>query len=188
MPSGDYFDEAINRFRTLIKSHPAKQLQGANEAKTRLLVIDEVLAILGWAKTEYEPEQATSVGSYTDYRLTLDGQPCLIVEAKRIGVVAPLPKTIQRPEYANSFLFTNYGYEMKSLLEQCQGYCVQCGIPYALATTGEVWIILVGSRACRSTPKHRPTSRKTNYSGLFQPIYGRHNSSRSGKDVGAMLR
>ena len=129
MPSGDYFDDAINRLGKLIKSHPVRQLQGANEAKTRLLIIDEVLAILGWSKTEYEPEQPTSVGSYTDYRLTIDGQPCLIVEAKRLGVIGPLPKTIQRPEYANSFLFTNYGYEMKSLLEQCQAYCVQCGIP-----------------------------------------------------------
>jgi len=144
MPSGDHFDDTINKFRTLIKSHPVKQLQGANEAKTRLLIIDEVLAILGWPKSEYEPELATTVGTYTDYRLTIDGQSRLIVEAKRIGVIAPLPKTIQRPEYANSFLSTNYGYEMKSLLEQCQGYCVQCGMPYALATTGEVWIILVG--------------------------------------------
>lgn len=144
MPSGDYFDDAINQLGKLIKGHPVKQLQGANEAKTRLLIIDEVLAILGWSKGEYEPEQATSVGSYTDYRLTIDGQPRLIVEAKRLGVITPLPKTIQRPEYANSFLLTNYGPEMKSLLEQCQTYCVQCGIPYALATTGEVWIILVG--------------------------------------------
>src|SRR5450755_627528 len=144
MPSSDYFDDAINQLSKLIKSHPVKQLQGANEAKTRLLIIDEVLTILGWSKSEYEPEQATSVGSYTDYRLTIDGQPRLIVEAKRLGIINPLPKTIQRPEYANSFLLTNYGPEMKSLLEQCQTYCVQCGIPYALATIGEVWIILVG--------------------------------------------
>jgi predicted kinase len=144
MPNSDPFEEAINRMRALVNSHFTKQLQGANEAKTRLLIIDEVLNLLGWTKTEFEPEQATPVGTYTDYRLTLEGQPRLIVEAKRVGVIAPLPKAIQRPEYANSFLFTNYGPEMTALLQQCQGYCVQCGVPYALATTGEVWIILIG--------------------------------------------
>ncbi len=144
MSSSDPFEEAINRMRVLVNSNIIKQLQGANEAKTRLLVVDEVLNTLGWPKNEYEPEQVTPVGTYTDYRLTLEGQPRLIVEAKRVGVITPLPKAIQRPEYANSFLFTNYGPEMTSLLQQCQGYCVHCGVPYAVATTGEVWIILIG--------------------------------------------
>src|SRR5438874_1543268 len=109
MASHNYLDDALERMRLLIQNNPIKQLQGANEAKTRLLIIDEVLALLGWTKREYEPELVTPVGTYTDYRLTIDGQPRLIVEAKRVGVIAPLPKSIQRPDYTNSFLFTNYG-------------------------------------------------------------------------------
>jgi GTPase SAR1 family protein len=144
MSGEDALNNAVHRMQELIKSNPVKQLQGANEAKTRLLIIDEVLSLLGWSKNEYEPEQATSTRSYTDYRLTIEGQPRLIVEAKRIGVVNPLPKSIQRPEYFNSFLYNNYESEMTMLLKQCQDYCVQCGVPYALATTGEVWIILIG--------------------------------------------
>jgi predicted type IV restriction endonuclease len=105
MSGEDALNNAVNRMQELVKSNPVKQLRGANEAKTRLLIIDEVLSILGWSKNEYEPEQATSTRSYTDYRLTIDGQPRLIVEAKRIGVVNPLPKSIQRPEYFNSFLY-----------------------------------------------------------------------------------
>ena len=116
------------------------------QGPTRLLIIDEVLSILGWSKIEYDPERSTSTGTYTDYRLTLDGESRLIVEAKRIGVIQPLPKTLQRPEYANSFLFNSCGPELKSLLQQCRDYCTDCGLPYAVATTGEVWIVLISFR------------------------------------------
>ena len=33
---------------------------------------------------------------------------------------------------------------MKNLLDQCLSYCSQLGVPYALATTGDIWIILHG--------------------------------------------
>ncbi|GHO53261.1 hypothetical protein [Ktedonobacter robiniae] len=135
-------EDAAAKMNLLVESEVIRKLQGANEAKTRLLIIDEVLSILGWSKDEYEPEQVTTIKSYTDYRLTIDGQPRLIVEAKRVGAVNPLPKNIQSRQYANSFLFNNYGPEMKMLLDQCINYCIHCGIPYALATTGEIWIVM----------------------------------------------
>ncbi len=144
MPRLNQIEIAANKMGELVRSNLVKTLQRANEAKTRLLIIDEVLDILGWSKSEYEPELATAVGGYTDYRLTIEGQARLIVEAKRVGIISPLSRAIQSPEYTNSFLYNNYGPEMKSLLDQCLNYCSHTGVPYALATTGEVWIIMAG--------------------------------------------
>ena len=144
MPTNNQIEDAARRMRELVHSDIVNQIRHANEAKTRLMIIDTVLDILGWSKGEYEPEMTTELGNYTDYRLTIEGQGRLIVEAKRIGLFNALPRTLQKPEFQNSFLYRNYGPEMKSLLEQCQSYCSQCGIPYALATTGEIWVVLHG--------------------------------------------
>ena len=144
MSNQSHIEAAAKRMQNLANNDINNKLHGKNEATTRLLIIDEVLDILGWSKTEYNPEQITSTGGYTDYRLTIDGQPRLIVEAKRIGLFEPLPRTLQNTDYANSFLHNSCGSEMQMLLLQCQRYCIDCGIPYAIATTGEVWVILVG--------------------------------------------
>jgi hypothetical protein len=143
-PKMGALEDAAKRLNAFMQSGVAEQLQGANEAKTRLLVIDEILAILGWAKEEYEPELPSSSGGYTDYRLSIEGQGRLIVEAKRSGTIKALPKSIRSTKYSNSFLFKNYGPEMQALLQQCTDYCRDCGIPYALATTGDIWIVVLG--------------------------------------------
>ena len=140
----DRLDIAAEQMNRLVKSDLVNKLRDANEATVRLLIIDEVLNVLGWDKNEYQPEQVTSKGGYTDYRLSIENQPRLIVEAKRIGTIEPFPKSIQQPQYSNSYLYNRCGPELKELLDQCSGYCAQCGVPYALATTGEVWIILLG--------------------------------------------
>ncbi|HEY7416089.1 MAG TPA: hypothetical protein VH593_12925, partial [Ktedonobacteraceae bacterium] len=147
MTNQSQLEAAANKMHALLQDDLVRQLQGANEATTRLRLIDEVLALLGWPKSEYYPEQPTPAKTYTDYRLTLEGQPRLIVEAKRMGLIDPLPTSLRSPDYANSFLFNHCGPEMQSLLQQCLEYCVQCGVPYALATTGEVWIVLIGFKS-----------------------------------------
>ena len=140
----DRLDTAIEQMDKLVKSDLVNKLRGANEAMVRLLIIDEVLNILGWDKHEYQLEKVTSNGGYTDYRLSIENQPRLIVEAKRLGTVEPFPRSIQQSQYSNSYLYNRCGPELKELFDQCSGYCAQCGVPYALATTGEVWIILLG--------------------------------------------
>lgn len=139
-------EDAAARLRALIQSDDVRKLRGANEAATRLLIIDQVLEILGWPKADFNPEYHTTTG-YTDYLLAIEGRHRLIVEAKRLGLISPLPRTIQNPEYMNSFLWGSCGPEMQDLLDQCRRYCIDCGVPYALATTGEVWIVLVGFRS-----------------------------------------
>lgn len=83
----EQFEIAAAHIQSLIDSGIAQQLENANEAQTRLLLVNEILGLLGWAEAEYNPEKATSTGSYTDYMLTIDGNPRLIVEAKRMSIL-----------------------------------------------------------------------------------------------------
>ena len=144
MATSNNIEHAALKVQELIKSEIARKIKGANEAKTRLLLIDEMLDILGWPKLDFNPEETTSTGGYTDYRLTISSESRLIIEAKRIGLVEPLPRSIQNPSYSNSFLYSSCGPEMQLLLRQCQSYCIACGLPYVVATTGDIWIIMVG--------------------------------------------
>jgi len=129
--------------KQLAESSVAEELQSANEAETRLRIIDEVLALLGWDKSEYNPERATSNNTFTDYLLTTDGERKLIVEAKRAGVIQPFDRAVTQSQYKNSILYNHFGDQMQALLEQCRRYSSDCGVPFAVATTGVVWIVLV---------------------------------------------
>ena len=51
----------------------ADTLASRNEAKTRLLIIDELLFALGWPKDGFNPEQPDGAAGHTDYLLTVDG-------------------------------------------------------------------------------------------------------------------
>lgn len=144
MMNKERFEKAAEEMRVFLADDVVSRIKEANEAKTRLLIVNKVLEILGWPREDFNPEESTSAGGYTDYLLTIEGQPRLIVEAKRIGLVEPIPQNLQRPEYSNRFLYKNCGTEMRLLLQQCRDYCTDRGLPYALATTGEVWVVLIG--------------------------------------------
>lgn len=135
---------SASKMRELAASDLAQRLKAANEAETRLLLIDRVLEILGWSPEEYKPEQPTSTGRYTDYLLTLDGKPRLIVEAKRYGLVGSISKKLQLEQYTNTYLHKSCGEELSALLDQCRMYCSDRGMLYAVATTGNIWVVLVG--------------------------------------------
>jgi hypothetical protein len=144
MDASSQRESAVNQMKHLVGSDLVNTLRGENEATVRLCMIDEVLSLVGWQKHDYKPERITSTGRYTDYRLSIENQPRLIVEAKRIGAIEPFPKSIRLPQYTNSFLYYRCGSDMKALFDQCLAYCAQCGVPYAIATTGELWIVLLG--------------------------------------------
>lgn len=135
-------EKSAKKLKELIDSDVVKQLKGANEATTRLLIIDEVLSILGWSKEEFNPEKVTSVTNYTDYLLTIDGEKRLVVEAKKIDKISPFPTSIRHTNYTNRYLVRHCGEDLKELIYQAKEYCSEQGVFYAIATTGEVWIIL----------------------------------------------
>ncbi len=135
-------EDAARQMEALLSQDIVKSLHEANEANTRLRLIDRVLEILGWSRDEFNPELATSTGDFTDYRLSIDGTHRLIVEAKKVDRIAPLKNPLRKPEYENGYLHKNCGQEMTKLLEQCKKYCDTCAIRYAVATTGDIWIVI----------------------------------------------
>jgi predicted transport protein len=62
--------------------------KGGNEANTKVLLIEPLLAELGWDVTDLdqvEREYRVFDGTSLDYALKIDGMPALFVEAKAIG-------------------------------------------------------------------------------------------------------
>jgi predicted type IV restriction endonuclease len=146
MSTKSQFERAAEQMRQLLAEDVLSKVKTQNEATNRLLLIDKVLCLLGWFPEEYNPEHALPTRDYTDYQLKIDGHTRLIVEAKRVGPVQPLPVLLQHSEYTNATLYNNCGKEMKALIDQYIRYCAITGVNYALATSGEVWIILLASR------------------------------------------
>ncbi|WP_412521927.1 hypothetical protein [Shewanella algae] len=70
--------EAANKF-----GNKENIIHSANEATTRLIIIDEILRILGWNSEEFNPETHTSTNGYIDYLLKHNSTPKLVVEAKK---------------------------------------------------------------------------------------------------------
>lgn len=133
------------RFVALVRRAAELQADDANEARTRLEVIDGILDdVLGWAKADFSPEEATDVGQFTDYLLRSHKNPLLVVEAKRVGRTFTLPVNYRRRQYKVSFLVQNCGPELKEAMTQAAAYCNQRGAPYAAVTNGWQWIVFRG--------------------------------------------
>ena len=112
-------DELVATIETIkqhIKDHQTSLV--ANETRTRQVLIDPLLAALGWDVTD-----PTSVeleydvrGKRADYALLVDGKPVAVIEAKRLGKQLIDDDTMQVMNYANS-----------------------AGIEYMVVTNGDEW-------------------------------------------------
>jgi predicted transport protein len=73
---------------TLVKAAGLQQSGSANEANTKALLIEPVLAALGWDLSNFEQldrEYCVFDGTFLDYALKVDGKPHVFVEAKAVG-------------------------------------------------------------------------------------------------------
>lgn len=114
-----------------------------NEADTRHQIIDEVLhAVLSWPRNQVECEHYIDPG-YADYLLRKpNGDPLLLIEAKREGHYFQLPhpfspKTDARHIPVKSLLTDS---NIASGMEQVAGYCTAEGCEFAAITNGHAWI------------------------------------------------
>jgi GTPase SAR1 family protein len=121
------------------------KLKDANEAKTRLLLVDEILKIFGWSPDEFRPETKSSPKSYIDYLLTPttpDNTPRLVVEAKRVSHTFGGPRfALRKTEYALSYLQGAFGPSLTEVIDQARRYCEETGVPYAAITNGSEWLV-----------------------------------------------
>jgi hypothetical protein len=74
--------------KAVVTGAKLKASGAANEANTKALMIEPLLAALGWDPTDLdvvEREVKVYDGTFLDYGLKADGSPRLYVEAKAIG-------------------------------------------------------------------------------------------------------
>ena len=142
--SGSSREEALSRIVQLGEKYVDKtqRIHEANEAATRLEIIDEILERIGWQKEDFNPESPTSSG-YIDYLLSIDGVPRVIVEAKRGGKTFKVPSiTMHEFQYSLSYFKRAYGRALNEVLEQATRYALERGVPYVVITNGAEWFVI----------------------------------------------
>ncbi len=131
--------ESLKRLRSRFGANEA-EISSFNEAKTRLLLIDETLVALGWPKDSFNPEERSGKG-FTDYLLAIDDRPCLVVEAKRTGHTFTATKKHNKTDYALSYVKSAFGSAFSEVLDQATQYAREHDTPFAVLTNGCEWVI-----------------------------------------------
>jgi predicted type IV restriction endonuclease len=121
------------------------KLHEANEAETRLKVINDVLySVLGWTHSDVHVEQRVSEdGSTTwaDYVLKT-GMTALVVEAKKVGVTFDEIPDARRAQLKGKLLKGATG----DAIRQARDYARKLSIPFAVVTNGNSWVIFPATR------------------------------------------
>lgn len=129
----------------ILKTYQQLTLSNANEASTRLKVIDRILReILGWLDEDISPEEhVTEDGNttYSDYILRT-ANAAIIVEAKKVGAAFTALAGQRRVKLSNQFLQSELG----EAIIQARDYARKFGIDYAIATNGSIWAIFPAQR------------------------------------------
>lgn len=111
-----------------------------SESDTRAKLIDPIFTdILGWPEANIQREEPCEVG-FVDYTYRINGQPLLLLEAKRQRVAFDVPKgatkpgtTLGGPQLASKAL--------QKAIVQAATYGANLGCPYAAVSNGEVYVV-----------------------------------------------
>lgn len=120
-------------------------LHEANEAETRLKVIDKILFdILEWTHEDITVEERVSEDSKTTYAdyVVRTANAAVVVEAKKIGIAFETVPKNRRIKLTKSNLQGATG----EAIIQARDYCRKLSIPFAVVTNGEQWIIFPANR------------------------------------------
>jgi len=120
----------------------AQNISDANEAKTRVVIIDKILEALGWEPSDFNPESPTGTG-YIDYLLSVDNIPRIVIEAKKIGHTFRSPKSqMHEIAYSLSYFRRTYSRALTGVLEQAVTYAHEKEIQFAVLTNGAEWLLI----------------------------------------------
>ncbi|MGD0442788.1 MAG: hypothetical protein ABSA39_02520 [Edaphobacter sp.] len=136
------FESARNNLKQLVLG--SSELDGRNEATTRLHLIDVLLKeVLAWELSDIECE-TTMEGDRTDYIL---GNPRRVAvwEAKREGISFTLPAGFNK-RICKVQTLRGLGGELKQAIDQVQRYAQLHGLPVAAISNGHQVIAFLGSR------------------------------------------
>lgn len=130
--------DLMGKYRNLV-------LESANEAATRLKIIDHVLRdVLGWTDDDISPEEHVSEDgstTFADYILRT-ASTAIVVEAKKAGAAFSANKGQRRVKLSNAFLQSELG----GAIIQARDYARKLSIDFAVATNGSVWAVFPAQR------------------------------------------
>lgn len=123
------------------------QLTDANEAATRLKLIDDVIRhVLAWTIADIHPEERVSEDGkigYIDYVIRT-ANTAIVIEAKRIGTTFDMGShPDRRVQLTPGFVKGDLG----DAIIQARDYGRSKSIPFAVVTNGYQWVIFPASRA-----------------------------------------
>ncbi len=129
----------------IIAQYDHLALHEANEAETRLKVINDVLyGVLGWTHADVKVEQRVSEDGKTtwaDYVLKT-GMTALVVEAKKVGADFSEIPDVRRAQLKGKFVTGDTG----ETITQARDYARKLAVPFAAVTNGNSWIIFPATR------------------------------------------
>ncbi len=122
---------------------------GANEAATRLVLINRVLTdVLGWKVEDLNPEQylpgtdetQKAVREWLDYHAIDANGSRLVVEAKRIGATFDLPAARKPRRVSLKSLQSNAGARIAEAIRQVLSYSIKVGTSCFVVSNGNQWV------------------------------------------------
>jgi hypothetical protein len=121
------------------------ELSNANEAETRLKLIDRVLfEVLGWSHDDVSVESRVSEDgetTFADYIVKTAGS-AFVVEAKKLGTTFRDVPDLRRTRLAGAIVQGPTGHAIK----QARDYCRKRAVPFAVVTNGSQWIVFPAVR------------------------------------------
>ncbi|MCC6908089.1 MAG: hypothetical protein IT430_09130 [Phycisphaerales bacterium] len=132
-------DDAFHKFRTIRPSFSSGQ--DANEATTRMRVIDQILfEVLGWDRARVDTETFARDVGFADYVFDHRASRALVLEAKREGTTF-LVSGDQYPDRPVSFsLLASESKTAAAALRQAANYANSYGSRYVAITNGHQWV------------------------------------------------
>lgn len=142
-------DDAHSALSGVIERYGHLSLADANEAETRIKVIDEMLrSVLGWTLDDIRVEERTSedgTTTFADYLICV-ASCSLVVEAKRAGASFLLPSGRQSLKLGGVLSAGEVG----EAIRQARDYCRRLNsVPFAIATNGSAWVLFPAVRQDR---------------------------------------
>jgi len=135
----------MSTINEILHSHANLVLADANEAETRLKLIDRVLfEILGWSHDDVSVEERVSEDkktTYADYIVRTAGS-AFVLEAKKTGASFSNVPNVRRRRLTTSFVNGDIG----KAIVQARDYARKKGIPFAVVTNGAAWIAFPATR------------------------------------------
>jgi hypothetical protein len=129
----------------ILQAHEKALLADANEAETRLKIIDRVIfEVLGWSHDDVSVEERVSEDggtTFADYIIRTAGS-AFVVEAKKVGATFDEVPNVRRQRLTRSFVSGALG----DCIVQARDYARKKSIPFAVVTNGQSWIIYPATR------------------------------------------